>query len=222
MRFRVIVAILILAGAPVFAHRLDEYLQAALLTIEKDEARIQMILTPGVLVLPQVIRNIDTDGNREISGSEQRAYAKRVLQDVSITVDGLRLTPQMLSFRFPSMAEMTEGQGEIQLGLRVDLPRGGRKRQLSIENHHQSGIGVYQVNCLVPGDADIQIVRQDRDYTQSRYQLEYERIDLAAALPLYESRGMQRLFLAAGGLLLIARLMIAGRRLNRPNMSSTQ
>src|SRR5262249_4553111 len=61
----------------------------------------------------------------------------------------------------------------IQIEFTADLPRGGPNRKLVFENHHQSGIAAYLVNCLVPGDPDIQVVAQNRSYSQSYYELDY-------------------------------------------------
>jgi hypothetical protein len=53
------------------------------------------------------------------------------------------------------------------------LPVGGSRRRLVLENYHQSRISAYQVNCLVPRDPDIRILAQNRNYSQSFYELEY-------------------------------------------------
>lgn len=73
----------------------------------------------------------------------------------------------MLSMKFPTMDEMKDGLGEIQLEFKIDLPRGGRNRKLTFENHHQSRIAAYQVNCLLPRDPAIRIAAQERNYSQS-------------------------------------------------------
>jgi hypothetical protein len=78
---------------------------------------------------------------------------------------------------------MKEGSGEIQLEFSAELPRGGRNRALTLENHHQSGISAYLVNSLVPKDPEIRITAQNRNYSQSFYRLEYEQKD-AAVTPL--------------------------------------
>ena len=166
-------AILLLAGTPALAHRLDEYLEATLISVEKNRVQAQITLTPGVAVLPIVLAKIDTDADRAISETEQRAYAERVLRDLSLTIDGHRLTPQLLSLHFPTIDEMKEGLGEIQIEFNADLPRGGLNRKLIFENYHQSKIAAYQVNCLVPRDPDIRIVAQNRNYSQSHYELDY-------------------------------------------------
>lgn len=167
------IAILFWGGAPALAHRLDEYLQGALLSVGKTSLQAQLTLTPGVAVFPIVIADIDTDKDGTISEAEQRAYAGRILTDLSLAIDGHRLTPQLSSIRFPAIDEMKDGNGEIQIEFHADLPPGGRNRRLDFENHHQSRIAAYQVNALVPRDRDIRIVKQSRNYLQSSYRLTY-------------------------------------------------
>ena len=165
--------LVICTWAPAFAHRLDEYLQATLISVERDRVHAQITLTPGIAVLPMVLAGIDSNGDGAASESEQRAYGGRVLRDVSISLDGRLLAPRLLSMRFPGIAEMKEGRGQIQLEITADLPRGGRNRKLVFENRHQEKIAAYLVNCLVPGDPDLRIVAQNRSYTQSHYELDY-------------------------------------------------
>ena len=106
-------ALLALAGTPATAHRLDEYLQGTILSVEKNRIQAQMTLTPGVAVFPLLLAGMDTDANGIISDAEQRAYASRILRDLSLTIDGSRLTANLLSIRFPAIDEMREGRGEI-------------------------------------------------------------------------------------------------------------
>src|SRR6266404_125904 len=89
--------ILLLLGARASAHRLDEYLQAALISVEKDRVQVSMRLIPGVAVSSSVLASIDTNADGVISPTEQRAYAERVLGDLSLTVDGNRLRPRLAS-----------------------------------------------------------------------------------------------------------------------------
>ena len=71
-----------------FAHRIDEYLQATILSLETNRVQASMRLIPGILVAPSVIAGIDSNGDGAFSESEERAYAQRVLGDLSITIDG--------------------------------------------------------------------------------------------------------------------------------------
>jgi hypothetical protein len=170
-------AVVLLFRAPASAHRLDEYLQATIFSVEKDRVQASMRLIPGVAVSSAVIASIDTNADGVISEPEQRAYAERVLRDLWLSVDGHRLKPHMVSVDFPKPGEMKEGLGEIQIEFSADLLRGGANRKLVFENHHQSRIAAYMVNCLVPRDKNIRITAQNRNEDQSFYQLDYMRAD---------------------------------------------
>ncbi|MGD0298009.1 MAG: hypothetical protein ABSE86_12905 [Bryobacteraceae bacterium] len=172
-RLSVAAAIFLLAGAPASAHRLDEYLQATLISVEKDRVEAQMRLVPGVAVSSFVLTSMHANADGAISEAEQQAYAKRVLRDVSLKVDGVFLRPRLNSVEFPGVEEMKEGVGEIRIEFSAALPRGGGSRRLVFENHHQNRIGAYMVNVLVPRDRDIRVVAQNRNEQQSFYQLDY-------------------------------------------------
>jgi hypothetical protein len=192
---------------PLSGHRLDEYLQGTIVSVEKDRLKAEITLTPGVLVFPLVMAQIDTDADGVISAAEQRAYAARVLGDLSVAIDGQHLTPRLVSVRVPELEEMREGRGGVQIEWIADLSGGGRNRKLTIENRHQSGISVYQVNCLVSSDPGIRIGAQIRNYAQSHYELEFVRRDPGA------SAGWP--VLAWGSpfaVLLVARLLFHGHR----------
>jgi len=150
-------AMILLAGTPALAHRLDEYLQGTLISVEKNRLQAQITLTPGVAVFQVLLAEIDTDADGVISETEQRAYAARVLRDLSLTIDGHPLTPRLISRQFPTIQEMQAGRGEIQIEFSADLPLGGANRRLIFENHHFRQIAAYQVNCLVPRDPDIRM-----------------------------------------------------------------
>jgi hypothetical protein len=216
MRTSRALAIVVLAAMPALAHRLDEYLQGTLLAIEKDRVNAEMTLTPGVAVAPFVMALIDTNADGEISEAEQRAYGARVLGDLSLKIDGQSLTPRLLSIRFPTRDDMKEGRGAIRLDFDADLPRGGARRKLTLENHHQSRIAAYQVNCLVPRDPDIRIVTQDRNESQSVYELEYAQAGAdSSSIASWSRLGL----VAATVLLLLARLGYFWRK--RPRSDRT-
>jgi hypothetical protein len=169
------VALLILLVAPAAAHRLDEYLQASLISLSRARVHLQLDLTPGVAVLPQVLSAIDTDRDGTISETERNAYATQVLRDLSLVVDGEPARLQLVSSLFPKIEEMNEGLGVIRLELDAELPpsRSGASRRISFENHHQDRISAYLVNSLVPRDPALRITAQSRDYRQSAYRVDF-------------------------------------------------
>jgi hypothetical protein len=172
-RLIAVATILLCLGGVASAHRLDEYLQATILSVEKDRVQASMRLIPGVAVSSSVIASIDSNGDGVISEAEQHAYAERVLGDLSLTMDGNRLRPKIVSVTFAHIEQMREGLGEIHIEFTADLPSGGPNRRLVLENHHQNQNAAYLVNCLVPSDHDIRIIGQTRNQQQSFYQLDY-------------------------------------------------
>ena len=207
--------ILLLAGTTAPAHRLDEYLESTIVSVEKSRLQAEMTLTPGVAVYPLVVAAIDTDADGVISKTEERAYAGRVLRDLSLTIDGHGLMPHLVSVKFPEIGEMKEGRGQIEIEFAADLPGYRSNRRLTIENHHQSRIAAYQVNCLVPRDPEIRIVAQNRNYSQSVYELDYVQSGVRSGpLPAAWWAGDGG-WLGAAALLLAARMAWLWRRRGR-------
>jgi hydrogenase/urease accessory protein HupE len=165
--------VLLWAVTPAFAHRLDEYLQATTFSVARDHVEVRMRLTPGVAVLPQLLPLIDTNGDGVICQAEQQAYADRVRGEVSLAIDATPLPLRLASITFPKLEDMKAGLGDIVLNFEAEVPKGGANRRLVFENHHQPAISVYLANCLVARDPTIQVVSQNRNYTQSFYQLDY-------------------------------------------------
>lgn len=210
-------AILLLVGTSASAHRLDEYLQATIISVEKDRVQVEIRLTPGVAVFPTVLANIDTDADGIISEAEQRAYGERVLSDLSLAIDGDRLQLRLVSLKFANIQEMREGRGEIQLEFDADVSSRGPNRRLIFENQHQSRIAAYLVNCLVPRDPGIRITAQNRNYEQSFYELDYMQADVRSGPQSSAWWSISWGWLGAAALLLFAGFAFVWQRARRAN-----
>jgi nickel/cobalt transporter (NicO) family protein len=160
--------------APLRAHRLDEYLQAARVAISADRVSVDLDLTAGVAIAPSVLAMIDTDGNGEISAAEGDAYARRVIDGLVMTVDGRPVRPQLDRRQMPDRRDVKEGTGMIRLSASAPLPvlQEG-SHQLFLGNTHRSDIGVYLANALVPTDRRIEITGQRRDVAQHELTIDY-------------------------------------------------
>ena len=172
-----VVCFLLAAAKAAWAHRIDEYLQATILSLKTDRIDASMRLIPGVLVAPAVIAAIDTDHDGVFSESEMKTYAERVLADLSITCDG-KVTPARLdAWSVPEASDLRDGLGEIQIQYHVDLPLDlGASRSLILANHHLNAGSVYLVNVEVPRDPRISVVGQKRNQQQSIYELDYRQM----------------------------------------------
>jgi HupE / UreJ protein len=155
------------------AHRLDEYLQATLISVQKDHVDVSMRLIPGIAVSSAVIASIDTNGDGVLSPQERWDYAQRVLRELSLSIDGKKLDPKLKSADFPQIQQMRDGLGEIHIEYTAELPGGGPNRKLILENKNQRQRAVYLVNALAPSNPEISIVAQKRNQVQSTYELDY-------------------------------------------------
>jgi hypothetical protein len=173
MRTTCAAALLLLIVAPVSAHRLDEYLQATTIALEKNRAQIELRLTPGVSVFRAASKSIDTDADGVISTAEQLAYAQRVRSDLVLRIDGEPAELRVVSFNFPKLEQLHGGVEHVLIEFEADLPQGASPHELIFENHHQTRIATYLVNALAPRDPEIQIVAQNRNHSQSVYRLDY-------------------------------------------------
>lgn len=230
---------LAILGQSAWAHRIDEYLQATVLSVSADRVHASMRLVPGVQVAPTIIGDIDRNGDGVLSDDERHAYAERVVAELTLASNGHAVRPKLLSWSFSSPAEMRAGLGEIHIEYLAELPAGDLDRRLVVENHHRTSMSVYLINALIPEDPAIQVLAQTRNEQQSRYELSYRQATApAGVLPALSSRtrawasgvqfaslfqlGMRHI---AGGtdhllflltLLLPAPLLVAGARWGAP------
>jgi hypothetical protein len=169
---------------PVWGHALDAYLQAAIFSVHKDRIDLSMRLVPGIAILPQIMKNVDTDGDGAISPAEARAYAMRLSQELIIEIDGHRMSPHLVSAMASAPILFRDGLGDIRADFQIDVqPRPGDRR-LRFVNRHQSRISVYLVNAEVPRDTEIKLVAQQRSADQSTYELAYAQSATASQQPV--------------------------------------
>jgi hypothetical protein len=157
------------------SHRLDEYLQATRLSFSRDRVVVELDLTPGVSVARQVFAMIDRDGDARVSPAEIEAYGQRVLQDLSLRIDGRVSTLTLVRAESPTWDEIREGLGTIRLEAAAVAPLAtyGRHR-VAYDNSHEPAIGVYLVNALAPSVTDIAIGPARRDMLQRHIELEVD------------------------------------------------
>jgi hypothetical protein len=208
--------ILLALSGQVFAHRLDEYLQATMISLGQDRIAVEMRLSPGIAVAPFVIATIDRDGDGAISSTEEMACVEQLLRNISMSLDGDILALHLVSKTFARVQDMREGRGEILLEFFADIPRRDRgARKLLFENNYQRQIAAYLVNAIAPSDPDIRIRAQTRNFQQSSYRLDYSQARTSSG-PLSTSSWFgQRAWLVALALLITTRFAFLWREIKR-------
>jgi hypothetical protein len=162
-------------GARVSAHRLDEFLQAARIAVERDRVQLEMTLTPGMAVADDVIREIDADRNGVLSQEEGQLYASRVLSALTLRVDdALPLHLQLAGSSVPAVTVLRAGDGAIIIRSEAVvpyLPVGPHR--LFFHNMNAAGNSVYLANALVPEDDDVGVTGQQHAGDQSQLTIEF-------------------------------------------------
>ena len=170
-KWLILLSLLQLLPATVFAHRLNEYLEATTISLSRNEVFIELRLTPGVDVAPTLLKNIDRNNDGRISPEEQQAYLAVLSHDFSLMLDGRNAALQLVSSSFPDEEAMKKGMADIIIRYEAKIEQAGASHQLKLTNVHYKPIAVYLVNCILPADTTIRVINQTRSADQSVYQL---------------------------------------------------
>jgi hypothetical protein len=171
-RIPIVPAAMLLACATLAeAHQLDEYLQATRIAVERDRIVAEINLTPGAVLAEQIFALLDRDGDRGISESEIEAYARMVLRDLVLELDGRPFPLELSRAESPAWHEMRDGLGTIRLQAAADARLDAGRHQLQFVNRHRRDMSVYLVNALVP-TGSMTITGQRRDVLQHGIQLD--------------------------------------------------
>jgi hypothetical protein len=174
-RWPLAILIVLLTSPQIGAHRLDEYLQATRVGLERHRVNLEVDLTAGVSVARQVTAWIDTDGNGDISPAESIAYGRQLLRSLALTVDGKAVALDLGGVDAPSVPDMAAGVGTLRLRATAVVPSGGTGRhELTLVNSHHPETSVYLANALVPSDTQIRIVEQRRTVDQHSFTIAYD------------------------------------------------
>lgn len=166
------IAVLVLP-ASAQAHRLDEYLQATTFSLARDHIALHLRLTPGVDVAPGLIRQIDRNGDGSLSVSEQHAYVTHVMHTLSLSLNGQSEHLLVQAMTFPSLADMQNGTGIIDLELTMPARLRQGDNHLAYRNRGDGPDTVWLANCLLPQDSAIHVIGQHRAADQSSYELDF-------------------------------------------------
>jgi len=167
-------ALTLLATADVFAHRTEDYLQAARIGVEPDRIQITLDLTPGTAVAESFIAAIDRDGDGSLSAAEQREYARQMVSAWQLDLDGRSLPTRVRASSFPDAAAVRRGEGTIRLDVEATVPDlSPGSHRLLFRNAHLAGHSAYLANALVPESDRVAVTAQRRDRDQSELIIEY-------------------------------------------------
>ena len=186
--FALSTALALAAGDTVFAHRLDEYLQAARIDLQADRVTVDLDLTPGASLAESVVAAIDRDHDGVASRDELNAYVGGIVGQLELSLDGQPLEPQLTSSSFPAPEALRLGEGTIRMQISAAHRRltFGR-HQLFFSNRHRARQSVYLANALVPASSRLIVEQQRRTVDQRELTIDYS---VGAALAGVSSSGV--------------------------------
>jgi ABC-type nickel/cobalt efflux system permease component RcnA len=146
-----------------YAHPVDEFLQNTYLSISPDAIDVEVNLTAGVGVAPEVIQVIDANGDGVLTEAESRLYAERVRAGIVLTLDGKPLALVLVRVEMPALAIIRAGAGEIRAAFSATVSSlATGPHELYFENKHAPVASAYQVALLKPRADVLRIRGQQR------------------------------------------------------------
>ena len=159
---------------PALAHPLDVYLQATYITVAPSGIVVELDLSPGVLVAPQMLPQLDSNGDQVISEAESQAYADTVIRNVVLHVDGQPLTLAVTKIEMPPYLTIQAGYGTIRLFTTAGpAPVLAGGHELTYQNNFAPAGSTYQVNAFVDKGVAVTLGKQNRDNLQRSLTLDY-------------------------------------------------
>lgn len=170
----ILILLQLLSPFSAHAHRLDECLQAVRVSVSPPRVEIEIEITPGVEVVKAFWEIVDKDRDGNFSSAEKEAYARKVIAELMVRMEGVRMRLDLKEVTFPGLQELKEGVGVIRVtaGREWPKPLAGWHR-LEITNNHLPTMSVYHVNVMKPKDRTVEILKQSRDPLQRKYVLEF-------------------------------------------------
>ena len=134
---RQVLMLLILITGWAGAHPVDEVVQGAYLTLVPSGVQLELDLTPGSQVAISVLKSLDANGDRQISTSEARAFAARVLAQSSLLLDGATLSWTLDEVTVPPYQNLALGSDTLRIYATAKLTVKAGAHTLSYTNRYQ-------------------------------------------------------------------------------------
>lgn len=163
---------LVLTSPATFAHPVDECLQASYLKLGPNSLELELELTPGERIAPQMLELIDQNKNRLLDQPEVQRYAESVLKDLYLSVDDQTQTLTLEPITPPATDTFLAGGGTIKLVARANLMGDSGTHTLEFRNAHAPVKSGYLANVFVQS-GEVNILNQQRDTTQQDFRVRY-------------------------------------------------
>lgn len=153
----------------------DRYAQTTLLNVEPREIVGELQLAPGNAAWPVVMSSIDADGDGRLDGPEMQAYARVVLGDLSLQVNGSPMPLELRSIEFSPLESFQEGGGVIRVAF-ATTPLRDPPVSLEFSNRHQLATSVYSASLATGKDSGLAVRAATASGDQSRIEASFTQL----------------------------------------------
>ena len=136
------------------AHPVDEVVQGAYLTLALGELRLELDVTPGSEVAGRVLPALDPDGDRAVSEDEAQAFAQDVLDQSTLTLDGVMAEWELVDVTVPPLGELATGNAILKIMATAARPEAPGDRVLAYENRYEPAKSLWIANVFLQPGSD--------------------------------------------------------------------
>ncbi len=155
------------------AHRLDECLVATRVDVRSESIAFEIIVIPGVDLMPTFMEWIDENADGSLSQAEAKRFAEAFMKGCLVKVNNKSPKLTLTKVTLPDTQKLGKGLGQLRIHAQARVTHVVGKNLMNYHCDYQPDQCVYLINALIPEKKHIRIGRQRRNRLQTDYQLNF-------------------------------------------------
>jgi hypothetical protein len=157
------------------AHRLDEFLEAARVSLEPSQVDVEMNLTPGVSMADTFIHAVDGNTDGVFSPIEQWNYATGLVRSLDVRLDDVPVQPlRVTAVDVPDAAAVRSGDAAATVRATVPIRAlAPGVHRLVFRNDDGGSDSVFMANTVLPDSRVIAVTAQEHSVDQRELTIEF-------------------------------------------------
>jgi hypothetical protein len=165
----------VVTAATVRAHRLDEFLEAARISLEPSHVDVEMNLTPGMSTADTFIHEVDGNTDGVFSPIEQWNYATGLVRSLDVRLDDAPVRPlRVTAVDVPEAASVRSGDAAATVRATVPIRAlAPGVHRLVFRNDDGASDSVFMANTVLPDSRMIAVTAQKHSVDQRELTIEF-------------------------------------------------
>ena len=128
-------------------------MQAAYLSLAPNTVILELDITPGAKVAGGIVALLDSNADNKISADESQSFARLVLGNVALTLDGAPATWVITNVTLPAVDALQSGNDILKIAATANRPESVGMHTLSYQNAYRPAKTLRMANIfLQPGN----------------------------------------------------------------------